>query len=558
MEKRPASLSVTATGRPADLRVDGRLNAARLEGAANGTVRLTDDAAVSGELELKFAAADAIALRRKADRSTPITVRSRLAFKQRELTFDRLSAVVAGVGVRGRLDVGLAQPLRIDGRLEADALDLAGITAAAVGLPAAQGETAAWSSEPFNRGAFGTIAGQIMFQAQQATLAPTLSAQDVRGLIRLDADELMLEDIEGRFGGGRLTGQVQLRSAPEGLVLRGRLALGEVDASVLLSSAGRPPVAGRLALQAELEGSGLSAATLVGSLRGAGTVTLEGAQVVGLEPKAFDTVIRAVDRGVAIDAAKVRDMMDAALQSGRLSVPRVDGAFSVTGGQARWGNVLGRGEGADIAISGVVDLADWALDARLTLSGTAAAAGDPTGGRPDVFLGLKGPVAAPSRTLDVAAFTGWLTLRAVERQSKRLEVLESDRREAAVEPSPSATSTVPPATLPVLPDPLVPPVEGGQSAPDPRADPAARPRVPPATPSSGAAKRATPPSGAPTEAAPPLPPPIEIRPQPAPRTQSGETTKPRDSSAARPPVELPPPPPPPRRTLLEQLFGTQR
>jgi uncharacterized protein involved in outer membrane biogenesis len=542
VEKRPASLSVTASGRAGGLRVDGRLTAARLEGSANGTLRLAGDDAGSGELDLKFAAADAIALRRGPERATPVTVRTRLAFRQGQLTFDRLSAVVAGAGIRGRLAVGLGQPLRIDGRLEADTLDLAGVTAAAAGFPAGgQGGAGGWPSEPFGSGAFGALAGQITFQAQQATLSPTLSAQDVRGIVTLEGDELTLEDVEGRFSGGRLTGQLQLRSSPLGLALRTRLALADIDAATLFQTAVRSPLTGRLALQAELEGSGLSPATLVGSLRGAGTLSLEATQIAGLAPTAFDTVIRAIDRGgIAIDVAKVRDLMDTALASGRLIVPRVDGAFSVSGGQARWGTVVGRGEGADLAIGGIVDLADWALDARLTLSATAVAATEPAGGRPEVFLALKGPIGSPSRTLDVAAFSGWLTLRAVERQSKRLELLESERQEATVEPSPAATSTVPGSEPGAKP---APPTAG----PETRTEPA-RPRAPPVAP-----KRAT----TPAEPAPPLPPPIEIRPQAAPRVPAGDLPKPRENSVARPPTELPPPPPP-RRSLLEQLFGSQR
>jgi hypothetical protein len=550
VEKRPASLSVTATGRPSELRVDGRLNAAKLEASANGTLRLAGDEAFSGNLDLRFAAADAVILRRGGDQATPVTVRTHLAFKNGDLSFERLSAVVAGAGVRGRLALGLAQPLRIDGRLEADALDLAGITAAAAGLPAggSQSEKAGWSSEPFNRGVFADAAGQIAFEAQQATLSATLSAQDLRGLIRLDSGEFNLEDVEGRLGGGRFTGQMQLRSGPEGVAVRGRLALSDVDTTSLFSGGTRPPVAGRLALQSEVEGSGLSPAALAGSLRGTGTVTLEATQIAGLEPKAFDTVIRAADRGVAIDVAKVRDMMEAALRSGRLSVPRADGAFSLSGGQARWGNVVARGDGADLTISGIVDLAEWTLDARLTLAGTAAAAADPTSGRPDVFLALKGPIAAPNRTLDVAALTGWLTLRAVERQSKRLEVLESDRREAVVDPNPAATAAVPGT------EPVTPSAPGG-TTPETRTEPPVRPRPP----TAAAPKRTAPPTGAANEAAPTLPPPIEIRPNVVPRTQSGEAPKPRDSSAApRPPTELPPPPPPPRRSLLDQLFGSQR
>jgi large subunit ribosomal protein L24 len=222
--------------------------------------------------------------------------------------------------------------------------------------------------------------------------------------------------------------QLALPTGPDGVTLRLRLALTDVDASALIAAGARPPIGGRLTLQMDAEGSGLTPASLMGSLRGAGTVTLEGAQLAGLEPKAFDTVTASVDRGTTVDAAKIRDMMEAALNAGRLQAPRIDGAFSMIAGQARWGNVVVHGEGGDLTVTGTVDLSEWTLDARLTLSGGATDAA--TSGRPDVFVGLKGPIEASKRTLDVSALTGWLTLRVLDRQSKEIEALEAKRQEA--------------------------------------------------------------------------------------------------------------------------------
>jgi large subunit ribosomal protein L24 len=362
-----------------------------------------------------------------------------------------------------------------------------------------------------------------------------------------------------------------LRAAPEGTTARGRLALTDVDVAAVAPAEPRPVVTGRIGVVMEAEGNGLSPATLIGSLRGAGTVTLEAGQIGGLDPKAFDAVIRAVDRGVTIDGTKIGDLMEAGLQSGRLTVPRVDGAFSLNAGQARWGNVIAHGDGADLTISGVVDLSQGLVDARLMLSGQP----DPsTQGRPDVFIALKGPLTAPKRTVDVAAVTGWLTLRAVERQSKRLESLQSER-DAIVGTTPPATTR--PAEPTVQPAPPI--------APGDAAEPS-RPSPPPP-------RRALAPA-APVESAPALPPPIEIRPVPDARNPSGNPgvlqkpapsgaaptgaapsgtpptgaassgpAKPRTSGGpkpaadgARPPSDLPPAAA--RRSVLDQLFGPQR
>jgi large subunit ribosomal protein L24 len=87
----------------------------------------------------------------------------------------------------------------------------------------------------------------------------------------------------------------------------------------------------------------------------------------------------------------------------------------------RLSNVSAETKDATLSVSGALDLTDGSLDARLVLSGSAEAAG----ARPAIFMALKGPLNAPSRSIDVSALTGWLTLRAVENQTKRLRAIEN-------------------------------------------------------------------------------------------------------------------------------------
>jgi hypothetical protein len=66
---------------------------------------------------------------------------------------------------------------------------------------------------------------------------------------------------------------------------------------------------------------------------------------------------------------------------------------------------------------------------------------------------LKGPVTAPSRSIDVSALTGWLALRAVDRQAKQLQAIEGT-------PPPEAPAPKPPTLkskselAPALPAPI--------------------------------------------------------------------------------------------------------
>jgi large subunit ribosomal protein L24 len=285
-------------------------------------------------------------------------------------------------------------------------------------------------------------------------------------------------------------------------------------------------------------------------------MTLEDATIAGLDPNAFIALTQASDKGSALDANKVRDLMRMALDAGRLTLARADGAFTVSVGQARWGNVAARAEGAELAMTGSIDLLDATIDARLTLS-------DPAGieessvGRPDVSILLKGSVTAPERTLDVSALTGWLTLRAVDRQSKRLESLKAEPEQAMPVP----------ASAPAKPDSeLRPSAAPASPAQAPEPAPAASETPPPSAP----ARNAEVPAAGATEAAPPLPPPLEIAPLPgmrsapsAPKKSSRKngTNAIADFPAAGrvvPPADLTPLGPPPRRSFLDSLLGPLR
>jgi large subunit ribosomal protein L24 len=325
------------------------------------------------------------------------------------------------------------------------------------------------------------VSGRIAFRSARVSLVSGLMAQDFNAALRFAPSELSLDDVSGKLAGGSLAGALTLRRRADGLNVQGRLALSGVDASSALSGDGNA-IAGRLGLQIEMEGTGMSPRALIGSLTGSGTVTLENAQLAKLDPRAFATTMRAVDQGLPLDAAKIRDTVAFALDAGRLNVKQAEGVVTMTGGQVRLGTVITRAEGAELAVSGNLDLADETIDAKMTLTATNTVA---LAGRPEVTIALKGPAAAPRRTLDVAALAGWLALRAVEQQAKRLEAIEAERSGRAT------TQSVPAVVGP----PII-------------AIPAPRP--------ASAPKGAEASAAAPGHAA-PLPAPMEIKPAPKPK-----------------------------------------
>jgi uncharacterized protein involved in outer membrane biogenesis len=227
-----------------------------------------------------------------------------------------------------------------------------------------------------------------------------------------------------------------------------KLTFTGVDATALLPASARPPVSGMLGLVAELEGSGLSPVALMGSLQGTGKLTLTDGQFAGLDSRVFDTVTRAVDQGLPIDGVRIGDVARRGLDSGQLAVKRADGTIAVSAGQVRLNNVSIESKDAGLTLAGNLDLTDGSINARLVLSGTSHAAGTKPDNLPDIFMALNGPAAAPSRSIDVSALTGWLTLRSVENQAKKLRAIEGSSQ-------PGGKATTPRSDeAPALPAPV--------------------------------------------------------------------------------------------------------
>jgi len=423
---------------------------------------------------LAVARADAAPLRGSAT-TLPISLATRVALSGNDLSLNEIEASVAGAKLRGKVSVGLAAPHAVQGDLDADSIDASALIAAAVGMPpgvAGKDGGWAWPDAPFEGGWLGDFTGALTIKARQLTVLPGLAAREFRGTLRLGKNALAFDDIKGVVSGGRLTGSLDFRNGAEGLVTRGAIALAGADVAALLPAAARPPITGALDLSLTVEGAGRSPQALIGSLHGAGKIALSDAAFAGLDPRAFDAVTRAVDQGLSIDVARISDVVRKALDSGRLSIKHAQGGIVVTAGQARLTDFTAKGTDADLSLIGSLDLIDGALDSHLILSGKSGDA------RPDIFMSLKGPVNAPARNVDVSALTGWLTLRAVENEARRLKAAQDAQAKAA--PPPLSGAPPPTRAPPLAPPPLaMPPQAVAPALPAPiSVDPLPRPRGP--------------------------------------------------------------------------------
>ena len=505
----------------APLRLKAKMSGTGLDAEAQGTAEpWAQEPKASVNLRVRSAnLAPLFDLRPSDALAQNIGLSARVALAGNRLTFDDLDSTIAGSRLRGRMAVTLDGESNVEGELGLDTVDLAPAFVLAIG---AAGHDAA---EPLGSGLLRGWRGRIAFQALRGVLPGGGELRPVSGTIKSDGQTLTFDAIKGSIGGGEASASIDAKPGANGIALNARVQLSAVDGAALRYRALVMP-AGRTSMQMTLASQGRSASALTGALSGSGTVTLESASVAGLDPRAFDAAIRASDNGQATDDVKLRQIVEPVLASGALSVASAQIPFNVRDGRLRVGATTLDAGGARAVISGGFDIPADQADLRAIITSTAA--GSATG-RPEIQLFAAGSPDALNRTVDVAALSSWLAVRAIDRETRRLDSIERG------EPSPPVVpASIPPpaAALPSAPPRNVLPSDQPLSAVPPR-------RVPPkptlSVPRPPAAPAASPAPVVSQQVA-PLPPPIEVRPVPGVVRQQ---PKPRPPLVLTPPVANP-------------------
>jgi large subunit ribosomal protein L24 len=252
-------------------------------------------------------------------------------------------------------------------------------------------------------------------------------------------------------------------------------------------------------------------------LSGAGTLTLADARIEGLDTRAFEVGIRASDSGQATDDLKLKEIVEPVLAAGALSVPSAQVPFTIKDGRLRVETATLESNRARVVIAGGYDLLADQADVRAVMSPINTR---PISGRPEIRVDLNGSPDGLARTVDVAAFSSWLAMRAIDRETRRLDQLERGTAPA------SESDELWDEVLPKV-DPL-PASEVKIPNRDPRRKNSGAKTVQPRAPVPPVAQNPPPDPPTGNVQVQPLPPPINIKPAP------GALQRPR--SAAPPPA----------------------
>jgi uncharacterized protein involved in outer membrane biogenesis len=452
VDQLPGQLTLTANGPlNGEVRVTGLATAGGFSAAAQGGLRLGADSAPTGSLQVKASAADLRPLRRaltgQPGASFATSANAIIGFAGSDLTLTDLVVNVGKSALHGRLDLKLSGPVAVGGDVTADDVDAAAIAGMLLGLPSVAPNAAKpWSSAPVGAGVFGAVSGAVNFKFDRAALTPALIARDFKGVVQFQSPEIALRDLDGKVAGGHLTGGLTFRRDPQAFAAQGHVELAGANAAAFIASNSNA-VDGVLTAKLQGESQGPSPDAIIGAFHGGGTLALSHSQFAGINPAAFDVASRLADQSGTIDAAKIRAGVSAAMDSGRLAVPKGEAEVTIAAGQIHLSNAKLQAQGgAELLLNGVLDLNTEVVDAQLTLS-RQPEANALISARPELAMTVKGPLATPEKRLDVSALVGWLTLRAAEQQTRRVESLEANRRPDVI----SDAARPPPPSIRIIP-----------------------------------------------------------------------------------------------------------
>lgn len=525
----------------APLRVKAKLWGAGLDADADGTAEpWATDAKSSISLRVRSADVSPLMNLKPSDPAANIRLTSRLTLAGDRLAFDDLDSIVAGSRLRGHVALTLAEQKSVEGEIGLDQVTLAPIFATAIG---AAGHAA---TEPLGAGLIGGgWRGKVTFEALRGVLPGGAELQPVSGVIRSDGQSLTFDGIKGKIGGGQASATIDVRQGAGGLALNANVQLSGVDGSALRYRGLAMPRS-RAALQMTLLAQGRSASALTGALSGSGTVTLEAINLPGLDPRAFEVAIRASDSGQATDDVRLKQIVEPVLAAGTLSIASAQIPFNIRDGRIRVGATTLAADGANAIVSGGYDIPDDQADIRAALASTSVGTAN---SRPEIQLLAVGTPDGLTRSVDIAALSSWLAVRAIDRETKRLDAIERGEPPPPLEPVPAAIpQAAPAAPAPAVPAPAVAAPDAPGTAlspadmPLPRRSPkpkivAPRPPIVPPVATAPAIAPSAPVASQPQLA--PLPPPIEVKPLPG----AVVRPKPRPPLSLTPQVANPPPRP---------------
>ncbi len=358
----------------------------------------------------------------------PAEFAAEVKISDRRVSFDGIRATLDGNALSGTLaaDWTQAQP-KVEGQVKASHADVAWLAETVLG-PMTDPTTNKLSEQALSVQQNGPDL-DLALNVDALSAGPAKPVSGLSARLLRTGGELSLDEIKGRWFDGELTGRLMIANAGGTGLYQSRLTLAGGDLAEALprrDGDAQPAATGRFDLDIVTEASGKTVSELFGSTNGSGSVKLDTLTVSRLNLGLLPQALAAADNIKGdITEDRVRNIAGGLIDAAPGTFRNVAIPFNITDGVLRVQNVTLESQKAKLNGEARVDIVDGTMDGVVQV---ALDAGDDAlaGAEPGFRLAYAGAVASPVREVEVGDLANFLSLRAFERERRRVEALQSN------------------------------------------------------------------------------------------------------------------------------------
>ncbi|MBO6918302.1 MAG: AsmA family protein [Rhizobiaceae bacterium] len=267
----------------------------------------------------------------------------------------------------------------------------------------------------------------INIDLKELSLPDVPAIQNVSAKLTTEAGIVEIEDVTGSWLGGDLAGNLSI-SNPDGkafVSLDTIITNTDVAALNWHDNGGKPLLDGTIDIAGNLEGTGTNLTEVIASMNGGGIFNLKGISVNGFEPDILSNIFEKTDaEGYELQPEIIASDINDLLPNGEYKIAELAIPFTVTGGVQRIASITLENEGFNLTGAGRIDLVGQTISSSLDVlydAGLEAQAG----ATPEYSIDFEGELANPSKSINANAMSNFLSIRAYERERRRVELLQA-------------------------------------------------------------------------------------------------------------------------------------
>ncbi|MFK7902019.1 MAG: AsmA family protein [Nitratireductor sp.] len=288
-----------------------------------------------------------------------------------------------------------------------------------------------WSTQEFGLPLLSGIDANINLEAGSLYAGSKFEAKNAKMVMALRDGNIALKDIIGESESGTFSGDLSLQNANGTGVLKSFFQVDGLIASNEFAKFGLPDfLQGSLTLNGALEGSGKTALAMVSSLSGSGVVSIKDGLLKGVNVDGLKGVLAVSDsEEFEINADNVNPLIEANFLNGQLKVGDETIAYAISRGVVQVRNLIVEGDNWQSAMDAQMSIANQSVEANMRL-GVDGGKDAVAGVSPEIDLAFNGLLNLDgasniTRSINSQTMQGFLSVRALEAEERRVELLQA-------------------------------------------------------------------------------------------------------------------------------------